>query len=131
MSVTFYTDQPKQLLKAFDDSIKQTAAKGKITTWEKLPDDIHYTHKAADWHREAFFKAVIKDDKLVFNIVKPKGATVSTTAYAYYHGHLIETFLNHFDLQFTEGSASESPRISRRLQLLRRWSYEQVEEVLT
>jgi hypothetical protein len=26
---------------------------------------------------------------------------------------------------------SESPRILRRLQLLRRWSYEQVEEVLT
>jgi hypothetical protein len=34
---------------------------------------------------------------------------VSVTAYGYYHGHLIETFLNHFDNMFKVGAATASP----------------------
>ena len=29
--------------------------------------------------------------------------------YGYYHGHLIETFLNHFDQSFSQGAASALP----------------------
>jgi len=47
--------------------------------------------------------------QLTFNIIKPKDKSVSALAYAYYHGHLIETFLNHFDNSFGNGFASALP----------------------
>jgi hypothetical protein len=34
---------------------------------------------------------------------------VTSVVYAYYHGHLIETFLNHFDKDFTKGEATALP----------------------
>ncbi len=110
MSVTFTTSDPKALLKAFDQRIAQTEPKGKITTWEKLDDGIHYTHKAKEWSRKAFFKPSVEDGQLIFSIIKPKSENISTQVYAYYHGHLTETFLNHFDRQFTDGVASALPR---------------------
>jgi hypothetical protein len=36
----------------------------------------------------------------------PQSAKV---VYAYYHGHLIETFLNHFDKDFTKAEATSLP----------------------
>lgn len=110
MSVTFSSQDPASLLKAFDARIAQSEPKGKITTWEKLSDGVHYTHKATDWRFKAFLKPSIQPGKLVFNIIKPKDANVTAVAYAYYHGHLIETFLNHFDQNFSDGVASALPR---------------------
>lgn len=109
MAITFDTASPEALLKAFDDRIKQTEQKGKITTWEKHRDGTHYTHKAEDWRNKAFLKSAVHQGKLVFNIIAPKDGAVSSAAYAYYHGHLIETFLNHFDTQFFNASASAMP----------------------
>lgn len=109
MSVKFTASDPKSLLKAFDDRIAQTKQEGRITTWEKLSDGVHYTHKAVEWRNKAFFKPKFAQSKLVFNIVKPKDAAVKAIVYGYYHGHLIETFLNHFDQQFSEGAASALP----------------------
>jgi hypothetical protein len=34
---------------------------------------------------------------------------VTKIVYGYYHGHLIETFLNHFDSDFSDGSATALP----------------------
>ena len=104
MALYFSTTNPQALLNAFDARIKQAEAKGKITTWEKV--DGHYTHRAEEWSRKAFFKPIINGSVLTFNIIKPKGANISTVVYGYYHGHLIETFLNHFDQSFSTVSAS-------------------------
>lgn len=109
MSVTFTTSNPKALLKAFDERIAQAEPKGKITTWEKLADGVHYTHKATEWRYQAFFKPSVENGRLIFHIIKPQDSDISTVAYAYYHGHLTETFLNHFDLQFSDGVASALP----------------------
>lgn len=109
MSVHFMTGTAAALLKAFDDRIHQTQLTGKITTWEKSADGPFYTHKAKDWHAQAWMKPVVQSDQLVFNIVRPQNANISSLVYAYYHGHLTETFLNHFDKLFTWGMSSALP----------------------
>ncbi|MHC0023787.1 hypothetical protein [Enterobacter vonholyi] len=52
---------------------------------------------------------VVRSTMLTFNIIKPKSSNVSTVAYAYYHGHLTETFLSHFDKNFTKATSSAMP----------------------
>ena len=96
--LTFQTDDPTALLKAFDNAIARGDQKGGITTWQKIGND--YTHVAAQWQMKAYFEPRIEAGKLVFNIVKNKSTDVSVTVYGYYHGHLLETFLNHFDRLF-------------------------------
>lgn len=111
MAISFRTDDPKGLLKAFNERIHQTDPKGKITTWERSEDGRYYTHKAHDWRFKAWFLAVIEKDFLIFNIIKPGNAVVSSLAYAYYHGHLGETFLNHFDTVFSQTTSSAMPTV--------------------
>lgn len=111
MAVNFTTNAAQALLNEFDKRIHQTDPAGKITTWEKSADGIYYTHKAADWHAKAWMKPVVQDNQLVFNIIKPKNANVTTIVYSYYHGHLTETFLNHFDQKFTFGVSSALPTV--------------------
>ena len=109
MSVNFSTQNPQALLAKFDAAISQSEQKGKIETWEKSADGNYYTHKARDWYKKAWFKPSVQDQKLVFNIVKPNNTNISSVVYGYYHGHLIETFLNHFDGSFSQGMASALP----------------------
>jgi len=109
MAIHFLTPDPAGLLKEFDARIAQTKSEGKITTWDKLTDGKHYSHKATDWRNLAFFKPSIGKDRLTFNIVRPKDKSVTTTVYGYYHGHLMETFLNHFDTKFTSSVTSALP----------------------
>ncbi|WP_081606973.1 hypothetical protein [Asticcacaulis benevestitus] len=109
MSVTFFTSQPQALLNSFHRAIQQSESLGKITTWEISTDGQDYTHKAADWNRKAWFSAVVGSDRLTFNIVKPQNVNVTTPVYGYYHGHITETFLNHFDDKFSSASASARP----------------------
>jgi hypothetical protein len=109
MSVQFLTEKPNALLAAFDKRISQTEPVGKITTWVK--DGEFYTHKAPEWTKKAWFKAKISDGKLTFNIIKPKGGNIPVTVYGYYHGHLTETFLNHFNTSFGSASSSALPTV--------------------
>ena len=104
MAVRFKTSNPTSLLANFNKKIDQEEPKGKITTWlrERHDNRDYYTHKAADWTKKAWFTPVIEDGALKFNIRPPKDKVVDVRTYAYYHGHLTETFLAHFDDQFTE-----------------------------
>jgi hypothetical protein len=106
MAVDFESDDPKALLADFDARIEQSASKGKITTWEKSADGKYYTHKAPEWNKKAWLKPRTSSKRLTFNIIKPKDQKITRVVYAYYHGHLIETFLAHFDDQFEAGTAS-------------------------
>ena len=112
MAVNFMTDNAQALLDSFDSKIDQSEAKGKITTWEKSDDGKYYTHTSVDWRKKAWFKPKVETDRLVFNIIKPKDTNISTVVYGYYHGHLIETFLNHFDADFQTGRATARPTSS-------------------
>jgi hypothetical protein len=109
MAAQFSTNSPQALLDKFDAAISQRELKGKIETWEKSDDGNYYTHRAKDWNKKAWFKPAVKSGVLVFNIIKPQNANISGLVYAYYHGHLIETFLNHFDKLFQNGSATALP----------------------
>jgi len=110
MAIHFSTSTPKQLLTHFDARIAQKEPKGKITTWRKQDD--FYTHTSDQWKEKAWLWATAHQGKLTFNIAPSKGATLTLVAYAYYHGHLIETFINHFVEEFSSGTATakaESP----------------------
>lgn len=48
--------------------------------------------------------------QLIFNIVNPQNAPITGPVYAYYQGHLIETFLNHFDMKFQNGIGTALPQ---------------------
>ena len=109
MAVLFTTDKSAALLREFNQRIQQAEQKGKITTWEISADGKYYTHKSQEWKAKAWFGASTDANGLRFNIYPSQGSTVSVTAYGYYHGHLIETFLNHFDSMFAHGSATASP----------------------
>lgn len=104
MAIDFMTAKAKQLLTDFDARIAQMEEAGKITTWQKI--DGFYTHKASNWARLAWFKPTVFNDRLRFNIHPSDKAKVSTPVYGYYHGHLVETFLNHFDASFATAVAS-------------------------
>lgn len=108
MAVRFLTSASASLLKKFNDAIDQDEPKGKITTWEKRVHNkvTYYTHKSKEWGKKAYFKVSSDSDRLRFNVVPPQGSRVSQDVYAYYHGHLLETFIRHFSKDFTDGRAS-------------------------
>ncbi|GLQ99057.1 hypothetical protein [Dyella mobilis] len=114
MAVYFHTKKAQMLLDAFNTRIDQHEAKGKITTWRRLKLD-YYTHVAQQWAGKAFFRATVDDELLRFNIIKPENASIPADVYAYYHGHLIETFINHFAHDFESATATPSPRIGDRV----------------
>lgn len=107
MAVIFKTNNPTKLLADFNTAIENS----KIATWERSQDGIWYTHKAANWRALAWFKATVDNAscELRFNIAPSDGKTVGSLAYAYYHGHLIESFLSHFDSLFNLGQATAMP----------------------
>lgn len=109
MAIRFFTTDPQGLLNSFNARIEQKDAKGKITTWERSEDKKYYTHKATEWHAMAWFKPLVYSDRLTFNIIKPKNNNVTRLVYAYYNGHLTETFLNHFDGIFTQAVSTALP----------------------
>lgn len=115
MAARFFTKSPSALLKAFDEKISQTEREGSITTWVKTSKG-NYTHVSPQWGRKAFFKANSDlPDRLVFNVIPPEGEIVEHEVYAFYHGHLIATFISHFAEKFTVGAAGAKPTSQDRL----------------
>jgi len=112
VAVYFRTSAPTRLLSEFNRRIAQIEPMGKITTWarHKQGSVDFYTHKANDWAGKAYFTPVVEDGVLRFNIIRPKDGGIDGRVYAYYHGHLTETFLAHFDQEFTDAISSALPR---------------------
>ena len=102
--LSFTSNNPSSLLNAFDAAIAKGTGTGSIITWRKV--DGYYTHTSTQWGGEAYFKASVAVGQLRFNIIRPNNKNITVTAYGYYHGHLIETFLNHFDKSFSAVSAT-------------------------
>jgi hypothetical protein len=108
MAVDFITDAPKALLAEFNARIDQEEPKGKINTWSRNKDG-YYTHDSPNWKNKAWFKPSVRSDRLTFSILTPAGTNLPTIVYGYYHGHLTETFLNHFDKKFASAISSATP----------------------
>ncbi|MCJ0763668.1 hypothetical protein [Variovorax terrae] len=111
MALHFKTEKPKDLLAAFDARIGQTELKGKITTWKRVVSNgqVYYTHSSDDWKEKAFFQPAIETGQLTFYIKRPADQNISTPVYGYYHGHLSETYLNHFDNAFSHSTSTALP----------------------
>lgn len=103
MSIQFRTDAPSVLLTKFKDLINQHEAKGRINTW--AVDGAVFRHTAKDWKDKATFKATISEDKkyLIFSISELQG----DYAFAYYHGHLLQTFIEHLNEHFQHSYYSD------------------------
>lgn len=112
MAVYFVTEKPKTLLKEFIRRVNQEEAEGKITTWVQHDDGKHFTHTSTQWKNKAFMKPTAETERIVFNIIKPKGKPITWPVYAFYHGHLIETFITHFHDDFSEAQATPLPDAS-------------------
>ena|ERR1043166_9068483 len=104
MAVIVYTTDPAELLKA----IKEEMAKKVVETWS-VDTDGEFTHTPPQWKNEAWLRPSIESDRLVFNILTPKGKTLNRATYAVYHGRFIEMLLAHFDLKFSEAKATALP----------------------
>lgn len=109
MSISFITATPQQLLDSFISHIEQAERKGQITTWVRSQDGKFFTHKAPEWKGKAWFFPRVEAGKLRFTIAPSKDSSVTVVSYGYYHGHLNETFLNHFDGDFSVAQSTARP----------------------
>jgi hypothetical protein len=104
MAVKTYCNNPQQLL----NKIKAGIRAGSIKTWT-LDTDGDLTHATQQWKNKAWFRPSLQQGLLLFNILGPQGAAMSTEIYAIYHGRLIEMLLAHFDADFTNAAATNYP----------------------
>jgi hypothetical protein len=104
MAVRVFCDSPKSLL----ESIKRAIREGSVETWA-LDIDGDLTHSPEQWKDKAWFRPVIEDDQIRFNILGQKNVAMSKTIYGVYHGRFIEMLLAHFDTQFSRATATALP----------------------
>lgn len=109
MAVKVRTSNPSALLA----KIKKEINDGHIVTWayETHNDKQYFSHVTNDkqWKGKAWLLPKFEDDLLVFSIIKPSNANISSTAYAVYHGRFIEMLLSHFDQDFSIAWATALP----------------------
>jgi hypothetical protein len=106
MAVIVRTENPRELLAA----IKKSIDDNDIVTWD-YDIDGDFSHTAEQWRRQAWFRPRVDvgNDRIVFNMISPRGKPVTRAAYAVYHGRFIEMLLAHFDRKFTNAFATAMP----------------------
>jgi hypothetical protein len=104
MAVTVHCSGPQALL----DKIKASIRAEKIVTWA-IDSDGDLTHTAPQWANQAWFRAALHQDKLVFHILGTKNKKMTKSVYGVYHGRLIEMLLTHFDDDITRAAATSLP----------------------
>src|SRR6266516_1518944 len=63
---------------------------------------------SAQYKDKAWFRAALEANRLAFHIRPFQGVSLTRDTYAYYAGHLIETFIRHFPKMFTITQATPS-----------------------
>jgi hypothetical protein len=95
--LTFPTSRPQALLNSFTNAI----AADDITTWTKDSDG-DFSHKSTQWKNRAWLRPeVVAEISLRFTIIFGENEQERRAVYSFYHGHMIETFINHFFKDFT------------------------------
>jgi hypothetical protein len=94
-------------------AVKKAIDEGKVETWS-YDSDGDFTHTADQWERRAWFRPLMHEGRIVFNILPPRVRTITRVVYGIYHGRFIEMLLNHFDERFTEVSATALPTAADR-----------------
>jgi hypothetical protein len=70
MAVLVKTTNPRGLLSA----IKRAIDNDDVVTWS-YDDDGDFTHTADQWRRRAWLRPHVHENRLVFNILPPRGKT--------------------------------------------------------
>lgn len=110
--LSFKTKAPSTLLQHFVDAIAGKGSGKKIDTWRKVEgpgaNGPLYTHKSEQHANRAYFQVAVTHDALLFGLLWPGGKAPADALYlyAYYHGHLIETFIHHFGASFDSVTSS-------------------------
>ena len=105
MAIHFTTATPKKLLAAYKAAIDD----GHVTTWSYDAEG-DFTHTSDQWSRKAWLRPkVIERLELVFHILKPREATLTSAVYAVYHARIVESMLRHCDSLFTDCRLSSMP----------------------
>lgn len=110
MAVYFATNSAAGLLRAFNQAIANAhhGSGQRIETWRHVAHNQRdfYTHTSANWRDKAWFRADMEANRLAFHIVPVERVPLTREVYAYYAGHLIETFIRHFSTMFTAAQAT-------------------------
>ncbi len=106
MAVRLFTERPRKLL----DRIKILIDEGHIATW-RYSSEGDFTHTAASgqWENRAWLRPKVLEDRLLFNIIRPKNGSVNREVYAVYHGRFIEMAVAHVPELFRVGAATAEP----------------------
>jgi hypothetical protein len=104
MAVKAYCNDPLLLL----NKIKAGIRSGSIQTWT-LDKDGDFSHSPMQWMNKGWFRPVIGQGVLLFNILGPTQAVMSKETYGVYHGRFIEMLLTHFDTDCSSATATALP----------------------
>lgn len=101
MSIRYRSADPSRLLAAFNQAIDnhQNGRQGpRVDTWRYVLHQQHYfyTHTSQNWRDKAWLRADVEQGQLAFYILPVENVRVTRDTYAYYAGHLTETFIRHF-----------------------------------
>jgi hypothetical protein len=115
MSIVFKTNNPNGLLAVFNQAIDNhlhSRSGPRVDTWRYVLHQQHhfYTHRSANWKDKAWLRADIETGQLAFYIRPFEGVRLTRDIYAYYAGHLTETFIRHFANTFS--LAQTTPNVS-------------------
>ena len=106
MAVRLFTTDPKKLL----EEIKRQIKKGEIQTWSvNTKDEFTHTTHDGQWKNKAWMRPKICDDRLLLNIIRPRGGSIPRPVYAVYHGRFIEMAIEHVSKLFTGARATPDP----------------------
>jgi hypothetical protein len=103
MAVRLFTKDSEGLLQ----EIKRQIRAGEIQTWsvDSEGDFTHVTHDG-QWKNKAWMRPKTFDDRLLLNIIRPKGGSIARPVYAVYHGRFIEMAIEHVPDLFTAARAT-------------------------
>lgn len=106
MALYFSSSNPAGLQKKFEEAVALGNKKDGIATWRKHKQSNHFTHTGPQFADGAWFHPKAEQGRLAFYLKFEQGKKFDPMLYAYYHGHLIETMIHHFDSHFTLASAT-------------------------
>ena len=114
MSISFRSADPDQLLKSLNraiDNHQQGRSGDRIDTWRYVQHQGHYfyTHTSQNWRDKAWLRADLQQGQLVFVVRPVQNVGLTRDVYAYYVGHLAETFIRHFSRQWSTAQTTSDP----------------------
>jgi hypothetical protein len=104
MSLSFNTTDPTSLLAKFKRAIDE----GKVRTWT-YDSQGDFTHTPDQWKKKAWMRPRLANGQLDFNIVAPRGESVTWEVYGVYHGRLAESVTTHLHDAFAAATATAKP----------------------